>query len=158
MAIFALIVTVYLSGVAESSYCRSRNMYDWYIEYFKREKPTNTLWPIVLDADDIMTNPELVRHYAKLIGLDPTKLKFTWAPGTTPKLDGAPETMASLMTTTISASAGIVEGKTSAGMDLDTKMSQWKVEFGEEEGIKLDKLVRAAMPDYEYMLSRKLTL
>jgi hypothetical protein len=59
-------------------------MYDWYIEYFKREKPANTLWPIVLDADDIMTNPELVRHYAKLIRMDPTKLKFTWAPGTTP--------------------------------------------------------------------------
>ena len=43
-------------------------------------------------------------------------------------------------------------------MNLDTKIRQWKVEFGEEEGIKLDKLVRAAMPDYEYMLSRNLTL
>jgi hypothetical protein len=103
-----------------------------------------------------MTNSELVRHSAKLIGMDPTKLKFTWAPGTTPKLVGAPKTLVSQMTTTISASAGIFEGKIWAGMDLDTKISQWKVEFGEEEGIKLDKLVRDAMPDYEYMLSRKL--
>jgi hypothetical protein len=133
-------------------------MYDWYIEYLKRERPTNTLWPIVLDADDIMTNPELVRHYAKLIGMDPTKLKFTWAPGTTPKSVGLRETLVGHMTTTINASAGIVEGKTSAGLDLDTKISQWKVEFGEETGIHLEKLVRDAMPDYEFMLSRKLTL
>jgi hypothetical protein len=32
------------------------------------------------------------------------------------------------------------------------------VEFGEETGIHLEKLVRDAMPDYEFMLSRKLTL
>jgi hypothetical protein len=62
------------------------------------------------------------------------------------------------MTTTINASAGIVEGKTSAGLDLDTKISQWKVEFGEEVGIQLEELVRDAMPDYEFMLSRKVTL
>lgn len=137
---------------------RSRNIYDWYTDYFKREEPTNNLWPIVLDADDVMTNPELVRHYAKLIGMDPTKLRFTWAPGTTPEGVAARESLISQMTATINASVGIVEGKTWAGMDLDTKLRQWKMEFGEKEGIKLDKLVRDSMPDYEYMLSRKLTL
>jgi hypothetical protein len=136
-------------------------MYDWYLEYFKKEKPENKLWPIVLDADDVMSNPELVRHYATLVGMDPSKLKFSWP--VTSKTDsmGLPEPGALLVSklyTTIDKSTGIVGGKTWDGVDLATKALAWKEEFGEEEGKKIEKLVREAMPDYEFMLSRKLTL
>jgi hypothetical protein len=133
-------------------------MYDWYLEYFKKAEPTNTFWPAVLDADDIMTRPELVRRYAALIGMDPTKLKFSWDPATKLEAEGLRESLISKLTITINASAGVIESKAWAGLDLDTKAQEWRVEFGEEEGMKIEKLVRDAMPDYEFMLSRKLTL
>src|SRR5450756_1416667 len=103
-------------------------MYDWYLEYFKKETPTNTVWPVVLDADDIMTSPELVRHYAALIGMDPTRLKFSWAPAT--QIEAASlamrESLVSILTTTINASAGVMKEKAWAGLDLDIKVREWR--------------------------------
>ena len=60
------------------------------------------------------------------------------------------------MASTISSSAGIVEGKTSKGLVLDEEGRKWKVEFGEEEGSKIEKWVRDAMPDYEYLKDKRL--
>lgn len=133
-------------------------MYDWYLEYFKKAKPTSTLWPIVLDADDVMTNPQLVRHYATLIGMDPAKMKFSWDPATKTESLAMRESMISKLTTTINGSAGVLKEKAWVGLNLDTKAQEWRVEFGEEEGRRIEKLVGEAMPDYEFMLSRKLTL
>ncbi|KAE9364026.1 hypothetical protein N431DRAFT_448566 [Stipitochalara longipes BDJ] len=134
-----------------------RKMYDWYLEYFAKAQPTNTMWPIVLDADDVMTNRDLVRHYATLIGMDSAKLQFTWEPFI-PEAMSLREELISKLTVTINASTGVIESKAGLGLDLDTKAQEWKEEFGEEEGKKLEKLVREAMPDYEFMLSRKLKL
>lgn len=132
-------------------------MYDWYLEYFTKAQPTNTVWPIVLDADDVMTNPALVRHYATVIGMDPTKLKFAWDPFR-PEAISLREELISKLTVTINASKGVIESKAALGLDLDVKAQEWKEEFGDKEGLRLERLVREAMPDYEFMLSRKLRL
>lgn len=62
------------------------------------------------------------------------------------------------MLKTLHGSGGIVQGKTSKGLDIATEAEKWKAEFGEENAIELEKIVRANMPDYEYMLARRLQL
>jgi hypothetical protein len=102
-----------------------------------------------------MTNPTIVAKYAQLIGLDPERLKFQWKPAGEDELAKlGPE--ARRMKSTISASGGIVEGKTSVGIDIDVEAGKWKKEFGEVEGAKIERWVRAAMGDYEYLRERRL--
>lgn len=103
-------------------------------------------WPIVLEADDIMLCPDVVRRYAKLCRLDESKLRFSW--------DSAPEEVTknqnrrmNRMRDTIQASTGVMKSKISEGIDIDTEAMKWKKEFGEVPAKKLEELVRAAMPD-----------
>jgi hypothetical protein len=102
-----------------------------------------------------MIEPEIVFRYSKIVGLDPIKLKFSWEPVSKEKLDKMPRTERR-MRLTLSASAGIVEGKISINFDIDEEAKKWRLEFGEEEGEKIEKWVRAAMPDYEYMKAKRL--
>lgn len=60
------------------------------------------------------------------------------------------------MKSTIMASSGIVEGKSAQYIDIDQEAQKWKVEFGVDEGKKMEGWVRAAMPDYEYLKAKRL--
>ncbi|KAJ5279111.1 hypothetical protein N7478_004483 [Penicillium angulare] len=136
----------------------SRMMYDWYDKQKSlcREHGTNK-GPIVLDADDIMTKPEVVIEYCNAVGLDSTKAKFSWKPLSSDKMDAMdPEFLR--MKDTLHASDGIRQDKLAAGLSLAKEAVKWKKEFGEAEGAKLVQWVQAAMPDYEYMWARRLTL
>jgi hypothetical protein len=62
------------------------------------------------------------------------------------------------MLSTLSASTGIIKDKTPTAVDVDAEVKQWKEEFGEEVAAKLETLVRDAMPDYEYLRSRRITV
>jgi hypothetical protein len=81
-----------------------------------------------------------------MICLDSTKLKFEWAAASTDELGKMGRT-ASRMTSTLDASTTIVSGKTSAGLNIVEETKKWKKEFGNEEGDRIEGLVRAAMPD-----------
>ncbi|KAJ5106686.1 hypothetical protein N7456_003361 [Penicillium angulare] len=136
----------------------SRMIYDWYDKQKSscRENGMNKR-PIVLDADDIMTRPEVVIEYCNLVGLDSTKAKFSWKPLSSDKMDAMdPEFLR--MKDTLHASDGVRQDKIAAGLSLVKEAVKWKKEFGEAEGAKLVKWVQAAMPDYEYMWARRLTL
>lgn len=136
----------------------SHTLFNWYTSKSNESESStdpDVSWPIVLDADDIMTDHKVILRYSKIIGLDPNKVKFSWASASKEELDKMPEPERR-MRSTISASAGIVEGKTSAALEIDEEARKWKVEFGEEEGEKIEKWVRAAMPDYEYMKAKRL--
>ncbi|MCJ1305305.1 hypothetical protein MMC08_008119 [Hypocenomyce scalaris] len=136
----------------------SRTLYDWYTRQLNASESSSdsdVTWPIILDADDVMVEPEVVLRYSTIVGMDPTKLKFSWAPASKEELDKM-RGFERRMRSTISASAGIVEGKTSTNLDIDEEAKKWRVEFGVEEGEKIEKWVRAAMSDYEYMKARRL--
>ncbi|KAF2810312.1 uncharacterized protein BDZ99DRAFT_570901 [Mytilinidion resinicola] len=134
----------------------SRALYDWYTHQ-PEESGSNddATWPVILDADDVIEDPDLVRKYSRMVGLDPSRLKFAWASASEDELNKMDD-MARRMTSTLDASTAIVSGKTSIGLDIDEEAKKWKVEFGEEEGERIERLVRAAMPDYEYMKARRL--
>ena len=138
----------------------SRTLFDWYAEQLRESTSNSTSdinWPIILDADDIMLEPEVVIRYANIIGLDPTKLKFAWKPAGKEELDKM-SGFTKRMLSSLHNSAAILKDKTSTNIDIDEEARTWRTEFGEEEGDKIEKWVRAAMSDYEYMKAKRLRL
>ena len=136
----------------------NRMLYEWYLQYFKTlesETGSEPTWPLVLEADDIVTNPEVTKAFCKVVGMDPSKLKFSWVPATQEQLAGYPNNTARRMLSTLAASAGVVDGKTAEGLDINMEAKKWGEEFGEEIGTKIEKWVREAIPDYEFMKARR---
>ena len=60
------------------------------------------------------------------------------------------------MLSTLSTSTGIIDCKTSADLEIDEEAQKWRLEFGDEQGSHIQKLVRSAMADYEYLKARRL--
>ncbi|KAI0411751.1 hypothetical protein F5X98DRAFT_356642 [Xylaria grammica] len=130
-----------------------RSLYDFYRGYFGKDSQ----WPLVLDADDVISYPELVMKYAGLVGLDPATLTFSWektSPGEIEKMNHAMKVMLG----SINASTGVDKKKLAGNVDIDTEAEKWRAEFGEEGGRKLERWVRDAMPHYEYLRERRLAL
>jgi hypothetical protein len=131
-------------------------MYDWYDKQPDHKHDMDRR-PIVLDADDIMGAPEVVIQYCNFVGLDPSKLKFNWKPMESDELENIdPEFLR--MKDTLHTSDGERQDKAAAGLVLEEEAVKWRQEFGDAEAAKLVKWVRAAMPDYDYMWARRLTL
>ncbi|OAQ71371.1 P-loop containing nucleoside triphosphate hydrolase [Pochonia chlamydosporia 170] len=134
----------------------TRNLYDWYTFAWEAVTPRKTP-PVILDADDMLDNPELVRHFCDYVGLDSTKVRFEWS--SISKDDLANEhpirrhTRATLLT-----SSGIERGKTFFGLSVEGEVEKWKDEFGHPAADRLEGWVRAAMPDYEYLRGRRLVM
>lgn len=135
----------------------TRNLYDWYMEaWAKYGSALQRPKPIILEADDILVTNVLVR-YCELVGLDSSKLTYTWEPvSAAEKALKDPRMLR--MKDTLYASTGILENKTAKNLTLEEEVSKWKVEFGESEGSQLEEWVKAAMPDYEYLWNNRLTV
>ncbi|KAI0165580.1 hypothetical protein GGR57DRAFT_497052 [Xylariaceae sp. FL1272] len=130
-----------------------RAMYDFYVDQFGE----GSQWPVAIDADDIMRSPEFVVKYARITGLDPSKLKFSWEKASEEQLNKFP-TLAVKILRTLNGSSGVDISKVAGDIDIAEEAVKWRAEFGEELGCKLEGWVRNAMPDYEYMYSRRLKL
>lgn len=142
---------------SEMTWRWSRNLYDFYRQKYEQEPSVEDgpQWPIILDADDLINDPGVVTQYCRIVGLDPDKLKYEWSAasqGDLTKMNPVKRRMLS----TLSESTGIVKGKTSAGLDIKEEAKKWKLEFGNQEGQRIETCVRAAMPDYEYLLETRL--
>ncbi|KAG4263165.1 hypothetical protein FPRO03_10528 [Fusarium proliferatum] len=130
-----------------------RTLYDFYSEHFAND----SIWPIVIDADDVMTCPQLVGKYAKLTGLDESKVRYSWDKAGEEVLNKLSH-MEQRMLSSINASTTIDQSKVAGKVDIDQEAVKWKAEFGEEGAQKLERWVRDAMPDYEFLHSRRLRL
>ncbi|KNG80235.1 hypothetical protein ANOM_011376 [Aspergillus nomiae NRRL 13137] len=129
----------------------TRNLYDWYVWQGNRAG-----WPIVLDADDIMTDPGLVSEYCQLLGMDPSLLNSSWTPVSKQQLSHM-DTFTKRYLSTLLASGGIVADKIAGHIDIELEAKKWCSEFGERAGKRLERLVREAMPDYEFLKARRFT-
>ena len=137
-----------------------RTLYDWYAEHLAKSGsgPSNdTKWPLLLDADDILHNPDVVVRFSEIVGLDTTKLQFEWKPAEKEFLAQFPDDVSRRMLSTLTASAGIMKEKSSVNIDISTEAEKWKKEFGQSEGEKMERWVQASMPDYEYLRAKRLT-
>ncbi|KAI0197991.1 hypothetical protein F4808DRAFT_437313 [Astrocystis sublimbata] len=131
----------------------ARTMYEFHAERFGKDSQ----WPVILDADDVISSPELVMKYAKIVGLDPEKIRFSWDKLSEEKISKM-DTGEQVMLSSINASTGVDKSKLAGNVDIAAEVAKWKEEFGEEKGSKLERWVRGAMPDYEYLRSKRLTL
>ncbi|OAA37394.1 hypothetical protein NOR_07093 [Metarhizium rileyi] len=136
----------------------SRSLYDFYVQ--NRESlpcsPDQSLeWPMILDADDIIAHPATVALYCNKIGMDPRKLCFHWDQFKSEELSQIePNQLAMRMS--LYQSTGIDTSKSSRGINVDDEASKWRSEFGIAVGDHIEKLVRGAMADYEYLRARRL--
>ncbi|KAK4108062.1 hypothetical protein N656DRAFT_784598 [Canariomyces notabilis] len=142
----------------------TRYLFDWC-----REQSGGSTVPLVLDAHDVIHNQEVVLQFCDRAGLDRSAVQFEWDDGkqgvpsgwTAGKQngesggpDGAPDVSkeaAKIMTSTLVASKGIIKDKAPAAVDIDAEVEKWKAEFGPEAAGLIEKTVRDAMPDYEYL-------
>ncbi|KAL2206765.1 hypothetical protein CC79DRAFT_1385944 [Sarocladium strictum] len=139
--------------VSERTYFWTRSLYDFYASSSDTDSP----FPIILDADDIMTSPELMTAYSRTAGFNPDQLRFQWDKVS----DEALAEMSQIrrhMQSSLHASSGINMSKIAGDLDIDKEAAEWRKEFGEEGGRNLEGWVRAAMPDYEYLRERRFRL
>ncbi|KAM0712503.1 hypothetical protein Q7P37_011600 [Cladosporium fusiforme] len=122
----------------------SRRLYDWYASH------PSALPPKVIDADDIMNNPSAVRQLCVEVDLDPEAVQYEWE---TPPEETDPRKAAFL--STINGSNGIKKGLDARNIDVEEEKVKWAAEFGEEDAEDMAKFVYDAIPDYEYLLKRR---
>ncbi|KAJ2980900.1 hypothetical protein NQ176_g2353 [Zarea fungicola] len=139
----------------------SRKLYDHYTELERKAaEPTEpgqelVSWPVILDADDVMESPAVMQKYALAIGVSPTKVQYEWKAADDEQREKM-SARAKIMLSTLIASDGIVAGKSASKIDIRVEAEKWREEFGQEVAERLEAAVLAAMPDYEYMRSRRL--
>lgn len=120
-----------------------RRLYDWYLEQGEEIRPK------IIDADDIMTNKDVVRQLCLETGLDPDSVQYEW------ETREEEDPLKKEMTARINASTGILPGLEARGLDIESEKVKWTAEFGEVDGQRLAKYVIDAMPDYHYLHSRR---
>lgn len=139
--------------VSERTYFWTRSLYDFYAS----SRDTSSPFPIVLDADDMMTSPALMTKYAKTVGFDPDQLRFQWDKVSAEALAEMSQ-IRRHMQSSLHASDGINMSKVAGDIDIAKEAVEWRKEFGEEGGRNLEGWVRAAMPDYEYLREKRFRL
>ncbi|KAK3191507.1 hypothetical protein K4F52_002322 [Lecanicillium sp. MT-2017a] len=139
----------------------SRELYDWFLSDEAASAnqedsfpTTRQSEPIVIDADDVIENRSLEK-LCELCNMDPSLIKFKWevtSPPDDPNLCPVYKSYLSglWMSTSVDPS------KSSQGIDMAVKQRQWSEEFGSEVADALTQLVERALPDYNYLTSKKI--
>lgn len=143
----------------------SRRLYDLYDSVLSQSpsssNPSPSPKPLILDASDIIHSPHtLLPHLCTLLSLSPAHLSYTWSPASSTereRLSAIAGPLTARFLSTIWASEGIMREKAPdpETMDLDKEAEGWRVEFGEEEGRRMEGWVKGAMEDYLYLRERR---
>ncbi|KAJ5633129.1 hypothetical protein N7490_009468 [Penicillium lividum] len=66
----------------------ARSLYDWYLALWEQVgSDANLPRPIVLDAEDYMSDPKLIERFCDTVGLDSSKLQLSWEPASKEALE-----------------------------------------------------------------------
>ncbi|KAB5513510.1 hypothetical protein GE09DRAFT_629929 [Coniochaeta sp. 2T2.1] len=135
------------------NYMRNSNRLAWTRKLYDLAKELNQD-PLVIDADDVISEPDVVKKFAEKLGMDPTLVKTEWEPTSEEELQKKTP-RAQRMLSTLLASSGLRRDKLAGDVDIAAEAAKWRDEFG--EGAKdIEAYVRESMPDYEYMRERRL--
>jgi hypothetical protein len=124
----------------------SRRLYDMYREW--------GISPIVIDAEDVISSPEMIRRYCELLQMDPEKLRFEWDAVKGEEWDRLDDE-SKKMRSTLYRSSGVEKSK-ARDVDMREEVGKWKEEFGEEAAKCIERMVEEAMSDYEYLRGMRL--
>lgn len=135
----------------------TRQLYDWYAGQCVCQEASlaHRQKPIVLDADDVLANPDILVRFCDMVGLDPRQLCFQWEP-TKPDQLHEVDPLTRQMNATLLSSSGIIQNMNDEPIDLEKESLKWKSEFGEAGGSWLTQWVQDSILDYEYLRSRRL--
>ncbi len=137
----------------------TRMLYSWYIRYYAQDATLGAgggiQWPIVLDADDVISNPKLVERYCVHLGMDPQKLLFSWRQATDDELSQMDSATKRYLGTLLD-SDGIRTDKIAGDININKQADIWRKEFGTRAGETMKQLVNNAMPDYEFLMTKRL--
>ncbi|KAM5452785.1 hypothetical protein MaudCBS49596_003091 [Microsporum audouinii] len=134
----------------------SRQLYDWYMSSLcddakgEMGKPR----PIVVDADDILSG-ECLAEVCRQCGMDVEHIMYEWEKTNPNERKVLTERHLSYMGD-LWASTGLDRSKSSEGLDMQVKYGKWKEEFGIVVADELYRLVEDAMPDFEYLKSKRI--
>ncbi|KAI4289145.1 MAG: hypothetical protein L6R35_001586 [Caloplaca aegaea] len=136
----------------------SRQLYDLYVQW-RHKLPSSAdkrdVWPIVLDADDVISSPDTMARYCHMLNMDSKKLRFSWnALKQDDLLQMAP--FHQVMRSTLIQSTGVVKAKAQSAIDIGEEAEKWETEFGAAAAQLIAKMVDEAMPDYEYLRAKRL--
>lgn len=156
------------SSLTNMSLRWTRLLYDWCME--QPDVPTP---PPVIDAHDLIHSPEVVLKLCEQTGLDKSVLQFEWndkdaekksnywapaSPDASADEHDMHRRAASIMLSSLEGSTGVLKEKAPTDIDVKAEAEKWKVEFGEEVAQLIEKAVWDAMPDYEYLKARRITV
>ncbi|ETN40086.1 uncharacterized protein HMPREF1541_04361 [Cyphellophora europaea CBS 101466] len=126
-------------------------LYDWYTE----KGPSHHVEPIIVDADDYMSDKKTVEELCKRVGLDSDAIIYTWPKASEEELNSMLP-MEAKIKFTILGSDGVIPGRTAAGFDMAKAQQEWISQYGEDGAAEIKGLVERTMLDYENMRARKM--
>lgn len=146
----------------------SRLVFDWYADRMPErprssgpdEQPhenpsTETQFPLVLDADDMINDEGVIRSLCAALQLDPLHVQFSWeeVPIAEQQLE---EPQIQRFSYALANSTGIVRCSKDSAIDVVKEKESWTREFGGEVADAFEKHVRLAMHDYDYLRNYRL--
>lgn len=138
----------FLHDLQQQMSLTTRRLYDWYAE----QLPGPIL---LLDSDDVINDSGVVEQLARQIGLDVTKMQRSWKPAEQSEMAEASSSDQVFMQT-IMTSSGIQKDKAAGQINLMEESLKWRAEFGDAIGALVELCVKEAMPDYNYLRSKRL--
>ena len=136
-------------------------LYEWYC--------SQGITPIVVDGDDVMKQPAVIRKLCEMCGMDPdqvrqvTRMKKVFLLTRPQQImwewehEEAPENpLANRFKSTLINSKGIISGKDSANLNVEEECKKWEAEFGQEVGGRMKTKVELSMPYYQRLRERRL--
>lgn len=143
----------------------TRKLYEFYCEHFGKSttqptssedvRATSGQWPLVLSADDVIAQPAVLVRWCDISGLDSSKVLYEWKE-TSEEEKKKMHAVQVKMTESLQGSTGVLKDKLSDGVVIEQERVKWLEQFGEEAAVWLERCVRDAMEDYEWLLERRL--
>ena len=109
--------------------------------------------PIVVEADDMLEKSSTIMKLCSSLGMDTQYIPDKWDVIQAP--DNAGRRELSFMDD-YWKSTSIDRSKSSRGLDMVAKYTKWQADFGPEIANELLIIVEKAMPDYNYLKSKKI--
>jgi hypothetical protein len=126
----------------------SRQLYDW----FSSNSTDESSMPIVVDIDDILDKSPTIEKVCSALGMNTQYIPDKWDTIQAPENVSCREFkfMGDYWNST-----AIDSSKISRGLDMTAKYTKWQAEFGLDVAEELLNVVEKAMPDYNYLWSKK---
>ena len=130
-----------------------RKLYNFYAQHFSNSQHDQGVWPVVVEFDDIITQPEILVRLCEITGLESSRLRLKW----NTKCTNEPLEWEAFRGT-LYESTKIDPSRVVGDMDLDKESVKWQEEFEEEVSHRIEASVREAIPDYLFLKSKRLRL